>query len=42
MTLMAKALNNLGQEQPFTHKIAWNSGGYKYNGIDSVTFEVHG
>ncbi|MCW9027174.1 MAG: molybdopterin-dependent oxidoreductase [Thiovulaceae bacterium] len=40
LTLMAKAVNNLGEEQPFAHEVLWNKGGYKYNGIDSVTFEV--
>lgn len=39
-TLMAKAVNNLGEEQPFAHQMLWNKGGYKYNGIDSVTFEA--
>ena len=37
---MAKATNNLGQEQPFAKEIKWNRGGYKYNGIDTVTIEV--
>jgi len=40
VTLMAKAVNNKGQEQPFAKDIQWNHGGYKYNGIDSVTIEV--
>ena len=39
-TVMAKAVNRLGQEQPFAKDIKWNHGGYKYNGIDTVTFEV--
>ena len=39
-TLMAKAINSLGEAQPFANKIEWNHGGYKYNGIDSVTIEV--
>jgi sulfoxide reductase catalytic subunit YedY len=39
-TVMAKAINRLGQEQPFAKDIGWNHGGYKYNGIDVVTFEV--
>ena len=40
VTIMAKAMNTLGEEQPFAHEIQWNHGGYKYNGIDSVTIEV--
>jgi len=40
VTIMAKATNNLGQEQPFAKEIKWNRGGYKYNGIDTVTIEV--
>ncbi|WP_373036244.1 molybdopterin-dependent oxidoreductase [Sulfurimonas sp.] len=40
LTLMAKAVNNLGEEQPFAQQIQWNHGGYKYNGIDSVTITV--
>lgn len=40
MTLMAKAINNSGEEQPFAKDIQWNHGGYKYNGIDSVTITV--
>lgn len=40
MTIMAKAINNKGEEQPFAHEIKWNHGGYKYNGIDSVTVTV--
>ena len=40
VTIMAKAVNTLGEEQPFAEEIKWNHGGYKYNGIDSVTVEV--
>lgn len=40
VTVMAKAINNLGEEQPFAKDIPWNHGGYKYNGIDAVTFKV--
>ena len=40
LTLMAKAVNTLGEEQPFAKDIQWNHGGYKYNGIDSVTIVV--
>jgi len=40
VTIMAKAINNIGEEQPFAKDIKWNHGGYKYNGIDEVTVEV--
>ncbi|MEN4045277.1 MULTISPECIES: molybdopterin-dependent oxidoreductase [Sulfurimonas] len=40
LTFMAKAVNRLGDEQPFAKDIGWNHGGYKYNGIDEVTVEV--
>ena len=40
ITIMAKAINNIGEEQPFPKAIKWNHGGYKYNGIDSVTIDV--
>jgi sulfoxide reductase catalytic subunit YedY len=40
VNIMAKAINRLGQEQPFAKDVLWNHGGYKYNGIDTVTVEV--
>ncbi|MBU0720513.1 molybdopterin-dependent oxidoreductase [bacterium] len=40
VSIMAKAINRLGAEQPFAQDIKWNHGGYKYNGIDVVTMEV--
>lgn len=40
VNIMAKAINRLGNEQPFAHEIKWNHGGYKYNGIDVVSIEV--
>ena len=40
LTVMAKAVNNRGEAQPFAHEIAWNHGGYKYNGIDTVSVNV--
>ncbi len=40
VTFMTKAINRLGDEQPFAKDIGWNHGGYKYNGIDEVTVEV--
>lgn len=39
-TIMTKAINNNGEEQPFAKDVKWNHGGYKYNGIDEVTVEV--
>jgi len=40
VTIMAKAINRLGEEQPLAENVLWNHGGYKYNGIDTVTIEV--
>jgi len=40
MTLMAKAINTLGETQPLDKDLNWNRGGYKYNGIHTVTVEV--
>ena len=40
VTIMTKAINNIGEEQPLDKDIKWNHGGYKYNGIDKVTVEV--
>lgn len=40
LTFMTKAINKLGQEQPFAKDVQWNHGGYKYNGIDEVTVKV--
>ncbi len=40
LTIMSKAINNIGEEQPFAKDIKWNHGGYKYNGIDEITVEV--
>ncbi|MBD3789729.1 MAG: molybdopterin-dependent oxidoreductase [Campylobacterales bacterium] len=40
LTIMAKAINWLGEEQPLAKDIGWNHGGYRYNGIDTVTVEV--
>ena len=39
-TIMSKAINKAGQEQRMPEEIPWNHGGYKYNGIDSVTVDV--
>jgi DMSO/TMAO reductase YedYZ molybdopterin-dependent catalytic subunit len=40
VSIMAKAINRLGHEQPFAKDVKWNHGGYKYNGIDVVTIKV--
>ncbi len=40
MTFMAKAINNLGEEQPLPKDIKWNHGGYKFNGIDEVKVKI--
>ena len=40
VTIMSKAINKLGKEQPFAKEVKWNHGGYKYNGIDEVTVTV--
>lgn len=39
-TIMSKAVNLAGEEQPLAKDIKWNHGGYKYNGVDTVTIEV--
>jgi len=38
--IMSKAINLAGEVQPLAEEILWNHGGYKYNGIDTVTIEV--
>jgi len=40
LTIMCRASNKKGEEQPFAKDIKWNRGGYKYNGIDEVIVEV--
>ena len=40
VSILCKATNAKGEEQPFAQDIQWNHGGYKYNGIDKVTVEV--
>jgi len=40
LTIMAKAINRAGKEQPLDKDVKWNHGGYKYNGIDEITVEV--
>jgi len=38
--IMAKATDIDGNEQPLPDEVLYNHGGYKYNGIDSVTIKV--
>ena len=40
LTIMTKAINRIGQEQPFAKDVKWNHGGYKFNGIDEVKVNV--
>lgn len=40
LTIMSKAINLAGEVQPLAQDIKWNHGGYKYNGVDTVTIEV--
>jgi len=40
LSIMTKAINKLGEEQPFAKDIKWNHGGYKFNGIDEVKVKV--
>lgn len=40
VTIMTKAINKIGKEQPFAKDIKWNHGGYKFNGIDEVKIKV--
>ncbi len=40
ISIMTKAINKLGEEQPFAKDIKWNHGGYKFNGIDEVKVKV--
>jgi sulfoxide reductase catalytic subunit YedY len=40
VTIMTKAINKIGKEQPFAKDIKWNHGGYKFNGIDEVKINV--
>ncbi len=40
ISIMTKAINNLGEEQPFPKDIKWNHGGYQFNGIDEVKVKI--
>ena len=40
LTIMTKAINRIGQEQPFAKDVKWNHGGYKFNGIDEVKVNI--
>lgn len=40
LNIMAKAITKLGKEQPLDKDVLWNRGGYKYNGVDTVSVEI--
>jgi len=40
LTIMAKAINNRGEAQPFAKDILWNHGGYRFNGIDTLSVDI--
>jgi sulfoxide reductase catalytic subunit YedY len=40
LNILCKATNINGATQPFAQEIQWNHGGYKYNGIDTVSVEI--
>jgi len=40
LSIMVKAINKAGKEQPFAKDVLWNHGGYKFNGIDEVIVHV--
>jgi len=40
LTIMAKAINNRGEVQPFAKDIQWNHGGYRFNGIDTLRVDI--
>ncbi|CAA6818238.1 MAG: Twin-arginine translocation pathway signal [uncultured Sulfurovum sp.] len=40
VTIMSKAINKLGDEQPLAKDIKWNHGGYKFNGVDEVKVKI--
>jgi sulfoxide reductase catalytic subunit YedY len=39
-TIMARAINRIGNIQPMADEIGWNAGGYQYNGVDSVNVKI--
>ncbi|MBU0632250.1 molybdopterin-dependent oxidoreductase [bacterium] len=40
LSIMAKAIDHLGQEQPLAKDVPWDRGGYMFNGIDIVTIKI--
>ena len=40
LSIMAKAIDHLGQEQPLAQDVPWDRGGYMFNGIDMVTIKI--
>ena len=40
LTIMAKAINNRGESQPLAKDILWNHGGYRFNGIDTLSVDI--
>jgi len=40
LTIMAKAVNNRGEAQPYAKDIQWNHGGYRFNGIDTLHVDI--
>lgn len=39
-TIMARAINRIGNIQPMPAEIGWNAGGYQYNGVDAVNVKI--
>lgn len=39
-TIMARAINRIGNIQPLADEIGWNAGGYQYNAVDIVNVKI--
>lgn len=39
-TIMARAINRIGNIQPLPDEIGWNAGGYQYNAVDNVNVKI--
>jgi sulfoxide reductase catalytic subunit YedY len=39
-SIMARAINHIGNIQPMADEIGWNAGGYQYNGVDVVNVKI--
>ncbi|HEX5330889.1 molybdopterin-dependent oxidoreductase [Sulfuricurvum sp.] len=39
-TIMARAINRIGNIQPMPDEIGWNAGGYQYNAVDNVSVKI--